>query len=130
METGIKLFFARFSMWIIGGLMIATFTGFGGWYVSNLKLQNEVISHANTTAALKASNASYGSIRNEFVTLTNQLKANQEKALESHALLQENVKKIIEADKSRQSFEQALLSRAPVTDCKTPKEVLDAWKRL
>lgn len=130
METGIKLFFAKFSMYIIAAMMAIAVIGYGGWYVSNVRLQNEMKGREYAEMQLKTSNDSYNSIKEQFVQLTDQLKANQEKALENQAVLQDRLKNIVESDKSRVALEQALLARAPVTDCKTPKEVLDAWKRL
>jgi len=129
-QTNIEVFFGKFSLYIVaffGALSIILGTG---WYVSNIQLENQTAKTEAIKTQLEVSNASYKSIKDQFGLLTNQLEKNQEKALESHAILQDRLKQILETDKSRQTLETYLLSRPPETDCKTPKDLADAWSKM
>ncbi len=130
MESKIEIFFGKFAIYIIGVLLILSIGSGVGWYVSNIRLQAQTTKSESIYRQLEISNASYNSIKGEFSKLTSTLEANQEKALASHALLQEKLSTIVEADKSREGMEKYLLNRQTDTDCKIPKDLLDAYSKM
>lgn len=130
MESKIDIFFGKFAIYICGVLLVLSCLLGAGWYVSNVKLEGQRDKADKIAVQLQTSNASYGSIKTEFQSLTEQLKANQERALENQIVLQDRLSNIIASDKSRLALEQSLLARSPTTDCETPKELVDAWSKM
>jgi len=130
MESKLEIFFGKFAIYIIGVLALALTVCGVGWYVTGYELDASKAQQKTTETQLEVSNASYGSIRDQFALLTKTLEANQDRALASHALLQEKLSGIIASDKSRELLEQQLLSRTPEGKCETPKDLSDAWSKL
>lgn len=130
LQTKVEAFFGKFAIYIAGALGAISIALGAGWYVSNLKLENEVAQREKIETQLAVSNTSYNSIKNNFMDLTKQLELNQQKGLESHALLQKRLAEIVESDKSRAAMETYLLSRPAETNCKTPKDITNAWSKL
>jgi len=130
MESKLEIFFGKFAIYIIGVLVLAIATTSIGWYVSTYRYQAAVEHSEKVETQLEVSNASYGSIRDQFALLTKTLEANQDKALASHALLQEKLSGIIASDKAQVIVEGELLSRTPQGQCVTPKDLADAYDKL
>jgi hypothetical protein len=129
-QTKIEIFFGKFALYIVAFFAVLSLALGTGWYVSNQKLDSERSHSAKVETQLSVSNASYRSIKGEFQGLTEQLKENQERALENQAILQDRLQNIVESDRSRLALEQRLLTRAPTTDCKMPQELIDAWSKM
>jgi len=130
LETKLQIFFGKFAIYIIGFLLMAAIVCGGGWYVSSIELEGQRAKTDVVETQLEVSNASYNSIKSQFSDLTNELRANQEKALASHAILQENLKQVLEADKGRENMEKYLLNRQTETECVMPKDLVDAWRKM
>lgn len=130
MESKIEIFFGKFAIYIIGVLALCLAVTGVGWYVTGYKYDAAVEHSQKVETQLEVSNASYGSIRDQFGLLTKTLEANQDRALASHALLQEKLSGIIADDKTRELLEKELLSRTPTGECQTPKDLSDAWNKL
>ena len=130
LQSKIEIFFGKFAIYIIGVLMFMAIGCGLGWYVSNIRLEAQTAKTESTYRQLEISNASYNSIKTEFSKLTGQLEQNQEKALASHAILQERLKEILEVDQSRVNMEKYLTNRQTETDCQMPKDLLDAWRKM
>lgn len=129
-QTKIEIFFGKFALYIVAFFAVLSVALGTGWYVSNQKLDSERSHSAKVETQLSVSNASYQSIKGEFQSLTEQLKENQERALENQAILQDRLQNIVESDRSRLALEQRLMTRAPTTDCKMPQELIDAWSKM
>jgi len=130
LETKLQVFFGKFAIYIIGFLLMVAIVCGGGWYVSGVELEGQRAKTDVVETQLEVSNASYNSIKTQFSDLTNELRANQEKALESHAILQANLKEVLEADKGRENMEKYLLNRQTETECVMPKDLVDAWRKM
>lgn len=130
MESKLEIFFGKFSVYICIFLFATSAVLGTGWFISNSKLETQVERGIRLEEQLKTSNASYLSIKNEFVKLTDQLKENQEVALQNQEAMRNHLKTIVDNDRSLQTLEKSLLSRPSETQCVTPKDLADAWSKM
>lgn len=130
MFTRIIDFYGKFSEYISGGLLILLVVSSLGWYVSNLKRDNLQTKLNDKELKLSISNSSIESLSKELQSVTKTLVDNETIEKQHQDLLSKKLKSLDEADKANLSLEDHLRNRQSNSDCKTPKDLKDAWNKL
>jgi ABC-type tungstate transport system substrate-binding protein len=86
------------------------------------------VSELNTK--LTASNSSVTALTKALQEVSAQLQAAHEADVKKQAEVDVAIKVVRDKDKSLERLEATLKERKPETDCKTPKDLKDAWNNL
>lgn len=128
--SGLEIVLGKYALYIIAGFAALSVIFGCGWYVSNLKLDNEKLIVKNTTTQLDVSNGSVASLKQQFVALNKTLSDNA--ALEQKQIdgISTQLQAVDKSDQGKVALETVLKNRPSQSNCTVPKDLLDAWNQL